>query len=457
MAESGSDVSAHTKTLAEFIARSPDRALPPDVVAKTKSHILDTIAAIVSGSRLRAGRLAAEYVQSIGGNPEALVVGTPLILPAISAAMANGMAAHADETDDSHLAGKFHPGCAIVPAALAIGERQERSGTDLIRAVALGYDIGARVTFALGVSRPDTARHSTHSLAPAFGAAAAAAALLRLDAHQVRHVLSYSSQQASGIPFWQRDPEHVEKAFDFGGMTARNAVTGATMVAAGFSAVEDPLSGKHNLFTAFGEDPDPARVVDGLGERFEIMRASIKKWCVGSPNQAVLDAITALINAHGIKAGQVKRVTITMPDDRVHIVDNGSMPDVCVQHLAALALVDGTVTFASCHDHERMDDPAIRKIRKLVELIPSAELTAAVPARQAIVEIETAGGEKHRHHAKSVRGTPENPMDEAEVNEKAGDLIRPVLGDQRSDKLIVAVRELERVASLRELRQWLKP
>jgi 2-methylcitrate dehydratase PrpD len=90
MAESGSDVSAHTKTLAEFIARSPDRALPPDVVAKTKSHILDTIAAIVSGSRLRAGRLAAEYVQSIGGNPEALVLGTPLILPAISAAMANG-------------------------------------------------------------------------------------------------------------------------------------------------------------------------------------------------------------------------------------------------------------------------------------------------------------------------------------------------------------------------------
>ena len=247
----------------------------------------------------------------------------------------------------------------------------------------------------------------------------------------------------------------MEKAFDFGGMTARNAVTGATMVAAGFSAVDDPLSGKHNLFTAFGEAPDPARLVEELGQRFEIMRASIKKWCVGSPNQAVLDAVTALIGAHGVKADQVKRVTITMPDDRIHIVDNGAMPDVCVQHLAALALVDGTVTFASCHDHDRMDDPAIRKIRDKVTLVASAELTAAVPARQAIVEIETASGGKFRHHAKAVRGTPENPMDQAEIDDKAHDLMRPVLGEEKSGKLVAAIRQLEQVANARDLRQWL--
>lgn len=456
MDQQGSDVSPHTKALSEFIACAGDRALPPDVVAKTKAHILDTLAAIVSGSRLRAGRLAAGYVQSTSGNPEALVLGTPLVLPAVSAALANGMAGHGDETDDSHLAGRFHPGCAIVPAALAIGEREDRGGSDLIRAVALGYDIGARMTLALGFSRPDTARHSTHSLAPAFGAAAATASLLRLDAKRVRYVLSYAAQQASGIPFWQRDKEHVEKAFDFGGMPARNAVAAGTMVAAGFSAVDDALSGRHNLFTAFGEAPDPAQLVDGLGERFEIMRASIKKWCVGSPNQAVLDAVTALIETHGIAAGQVKKVTITMPDDRVHIVNNGAMPDVCVQHLAALALTDGTVTFASCHDHERMNDPAIRKIRAMIELVPSAELTAAVPARQAIVEIETAAGKKHRHHAKAVRGTPENPMTQAEVEAKALDLMRPILGDEKSAGVVKAVQNLEQLASLRALRRWLQ-
>ncbi|WP_446916816.1 MmgE/PrpD family protein, partial [Klebsiella pneumoniae] len=77
------------------------------------------------------------------------------------AALANGMMGHADETDDSHLGGRFHPGCGIVPAALAVAEREGRSGTDFLRAVALGYDIGARVTMALGYARPNTARHST--------------------------------------------------------------------------------------------------------------------------------------------------------------------------------------------------------------------------------------------------------------------------------------------------------
>ncbi|MXQ14364.1 MmgE/PrpD family protein [Microvirga makkahensis] len=450
-----SGVSQQVSFLAEYIAGTLDRELPPEVAAETKHHVLDTLAAILSGSRLRAGRLAAAYVGPIGGAPEATVIGTSLAVPVVNAALANGMAGHADETDDSHLAGRFHPGCGIVPAALAIAERQDCSGTDLLRAVTLGYDIGARVTIALGLRKPDTSRHSTHSLGPAFGAAAAAAALLRLDPTQVRHVLSYSAQQASGIPFWQRDREHVEKAFDFGGMGARNGVAAATMVAAGFSAVDDPLSGKHNLFTAFGEDPDPSLLTADLGARFEIMRASIKKWCVGSPIQAVLDAMTALVETYRLSAQDARRIIITMPDDRIHIVDNRTMPDVCVQHLAALALVDGTVTFESSHDHERMNDPVIQSVRRLIELVPSAELTAAVPARQAIVEVETLDGRRLRHHAQAVRGTPENPMDRGEIEAKALDLIIPIIGSDRAKAMVEAVTHLEDVQRIRNLRELL--
>jgi 2-methylcitrate dehydratase PrpD len=452
--QSGIEISHESSVLSEYIAGTLDRDLPPEVALKAKYHILDTIAAILSGSRLRAGRLATAYVEAIGGKPEATVIGTSLVLPVGSAALANGMAGHADETDDSHLAGRFHPGCGIVPAALAIAEQQDRSGRDFLRAVALGYDIGARTTLALGFSRPDTARHSTHSLGPAFGAAAAAAALLRFDPARVRHVLSYSAQQASGIPFWQRDKEHVEKAFDFGGMGARNGVAAATMVAAGFSAVDDPFSGKHNLFTAFGENPNTSRLTEGLGSRFEIMRASIKKWCVGSPIQAVLDSTAALIETHNLRAEHIRRVIITIPDDRIHIVDNRTMPDVCVQHLAALALVDGAVTFESCHDRERMNDPAVMTIRKLIELVPSAELTIATPARQAIVEIVTTDGRNLRHHAKAVRGTPENPMNGHEIEAKALDLILPIIGSDRANALIRSVLRLDEITKIIELRQW---
>src|SRR5947208_14349185 len=173
---------------------------------------------MISGSRLRAGRLAAGYVEQEGGAGQACVIGTALLVPAENAALANGMAAHADETDDSHLGGRFHPGCGIVPAAFAVAEVKDRGGAELLRAVALGYDIGARLNLALGYSDPNNRPgHSTHSLGAAFGAAAAAAALMRFDPVRVRYVLSYAAQQASGVPYWHRDSEHVEKAFDFGG------------------------------------------------------------------------------------------------------------------------------------------------------------------------------------------------------------------------------------------------
>jgi 2-methylcitrate dehydratase PrpD len=450
-----SKLSSEALRLSDYIAGARQQNLPPQVVTKTKQHILDTLAAIISGSRLRAGELAAGYVGRIGGAQEASVLGTNLIVPAASAALANGMAGHGDETDDSHLGGRFHPGCGIVPAALAIAEKLDRGGRDVINAVALGYDIGARTTMAL---YPDGrgGRHSTHSLAPAFGAAAAAAALHKFDAQHVRYVLSYAVQQASGVPYWNRDSEHVEKAFDFGGMAARNGVSAAGMVAAGFSGVEDPFSGRDNFFAAFGQNPDPGRLAAELGTRFEIMQASIKKWCVGSPNQAVLDAVTALMGTHNIGADDAKSITITMPSDRIHIVDNGAMPDVCVQHLASLALLDGGVTFASCHDHDRMHDSSILAVRSRIRMIPSDELTAAVPARQAIVEIETKDGRKLRHHAKAVRGTPDNPMTGAEIDAKARDLIEPIVGPRRAEALVTAVGKLEEVRSVRELRPLLQ-
>ena len=226
--------------------------------------------------------------------------------------------------------------------------------------------------------------------------------------------------------------------------------------AEGFSAVDDPFTGPHNVFTAFGERPDPSLLVDGLGERFEIEAASIKKWCVGSPIQAVLDAVEVLSAGGGLQVEAIRRIDITMPDDRVHIVDNREMPDVCVQHLAALMLVDGSITFASCHDEARMRDPAVLALRQRIRLVPSAELTAAVPARQAIVEIETVSGMKLRHHARAVRGTPDNPMTPAEVEAKARDLVAPVIGTERAERLIGCVGRLDRLPSVLELRPLLQ-
>jgi len=124
--------------LSQYIASAPRKALPPAPLEATRHHVLDTIAAMVSGAKLLPGKMAISYARTLGGRPEATVVGSRVLTSVVNAALANGMSAHADETDDSHAASVTHPGCGIVAAALALAERERRSGSEMLRAVALG-------------------------------------------------------------------------------------------------------------------------------------------------------------------------------------------------------------------------------------------------------------------------------------------------------------------------------
>jgi 2-methylcitrate dehydratase PrpD len=444
------------RELSAYIAAALRRPLPPTVVEKTKHHILDTIAAMVSGSRLGPGKKAIAYVKTLGGVKEACVTGSNIITTAGNAALANGMLAHADETDDSHAPSLTHPGCGIVPAALAMAERERRNGAALFRAVALGYDVGCRLTQSLNAYEFRNDGHSTHSFGPMFGAAAAAGALAGLRERQVRHLLSFTAQQASGISCWMRDGEHVEKAFDFGGMPARNGVAAATMVAHGFTGVDDVFAGERNFFVAYGREPDPALLIRGLGENYEVMNTNIKRWSVGSPIQAPLDSLLDLIREHQINAENVERLVVRVAHQGANTVDNRAMPDICMQHMCAIMVIDGNVTFASSHDEKRMSDRKVLALRSRIELRGDDTLSAAMPSRQGIVEVSLRDGRSLRHHTRAVRGTAENPMTRAEVDEKSYDLLVPVLGKSRARRLCDAVWKLEKVRDLRVLRPLLR-
>lgn len=444
------------RELSAYVSAALRRPLPPAVLEKTKHHILDTIAAMVSGSRLAPGKKAIAYVKTLGGVKEACVIGSNITTSAGNAALANGMLAHADETDDSHAPSLTHPGCGIVPAALAMAERERRNGAVFLRAVALGYDVGCRLTQSLDAYEFRNDGHSTHSFGPMFGAAAAAGALAGLREIQVRHLLSFTAQQASGVSCWMRDGEHVEKAFDFGGMPARNGVAAATMVAHGFTGVDDVFAGERNFFVAYGRKPDPAVLTRGLGETYEIMNTNIKRWSVGSPIQAPLDSLRDLIHEHQIKAEDVERIMVRVAHQGANTVDNRAMPDICMQHMCAIMVIDGKVTFASSHDEKRMRDRKVLALRSHIELRGDEALSAAMPSRQGIVEISLRDGRNLRHHTSAVRGTAENPMTRAEVDEKSYDLMAPVLSKARARKLCNAIWKLEKISDLRVLRPLLR-
>jgi 2-methylcitrate dehydratase PrpD len=456
------EISPVMHELASYISRAIKKPLPKPVAEKTKHHVLDTIAAMVSGSRLLPGESAIAYIKTQGGTPEATVIGSRIVTSAVNAAHANGMLAHADETDDSHAPSLTHPGCGIVPAALAMAEREQSNGSAFLRAVALGYDVGCRMTMALNAYDFREVGHSTHSFGPMFGAAAAAGSLAGLKYDQTRHLLSYTAQQASGVSCWMRDAEHIEKAFDFGGMPARNGTTAATMVAHGFTGVEDVFSGERNFFVAYdesrrtGKPPQPERLIQDLGVTFEIVNTNIKRWSVGSPIQAPLDALLDLIRRHGIKADDVKKLVVRVAHQGANTVNNRNMPDICMQHMCAVMLIDGIVTFESAHDEKHMKDRKVLDLRSRVELYGDDALTGAMPSRQGIVELTLKDGRELRHHVKAVRGTADNPMTRAEVDEKCFHLLSPILGKKRARLLCDTVWTLEDVSSMRNLRPLLR-
>ena len=451
------EISEPTRRLSDYIAGAPLQPLAPPVTAKARQHILDTLAAIISGTQLPPGRLAIAYAAKFGGARQCSIVGTPLRTSPVNAALGNGMLAHADETDDSHAPSRTHPGCAVIPAAVSIAESVRASGEQLIRAVVLGYDVAARLNYAVGPDAFAATSRSTHSLGGTFGAGAAAGALLGLDARQVRYMLSFCAQQASGIGCHVRDRDHVEKAFDFGGMPARNGVTAATMVAAGMTGVDDVFSGERNFFEALAPEPNPQVLCEALGQRFEILDTNIKKWPVGSPAQAALDAVTALIESDGIESHDIESIEVQLPGQSTRTVDNAAMPSINVQHLIAMLLIDRTLSFDAIHDETRLQDSRILALRRNISLVPSEELAQARPRRQAIVSVRMMDGRVLSKRTFAVRGTPDNPMTQAEVEEKALGLMAPVLGAARARAILRATARLETVPDVTTLRRLWQP
>jgi len=440
--------------LSGYIAAAREKALPSEVAAKAKQHILDTIAAMVSGSKLKPGRLAIQYGRSQRGKRQSTAAGSNLLLPASVAALVNGMLAHADETDDTHFASRTHPGCVIIPAALAMAEKENNDGRSFLCSVVIGYDVSCRVSRALRLGRQSPL--STYSLCGTFGAAAAASSLAGFDPRRISWAISYAAQQASGVVSWVRDSDHIEKAFDFGGMPARNGVTAALFVQCGFTGVDDALEGEKNFLDAYSTSPHTRAIVDGLGERFEIMETSIKRFPIGAPIQAAADALLLILQRNPIAPAKVKKIVVRLPTDGAAVVNDRHMPDINLQYIMAVILLDGKLTFEAAHNFKRMKDKKTLAMKSKVELVADEELARSPIPRQGIVEVTTESGETLREHVQSVRGTPQNPMSLEEVEAKALELLVPVVGAQRSRELIEKIRDLEAVPTVRELMRLLK-
>src|SRR5262249_37424768 len=203
---------------------------------------------------------------------------------------------------------------------------------------------------------------------------------------QIRRIMGSAAQQAPAMVAWRSDTVHVEKAFVFGGMPARNGVTAALLVQAGWNGVEDVLSGADNFFQAYAPKAQPEKAIDQLGERYEITLSDIKKWTVGTPIQGALDAMELIGNKRRFAADDLQKVAVRLAPSAAAVVDDRDMPDISLQHMIAVMLIDRTASFHAAHDKPRMKDPAVVRQRAKVELVRDEALTPLLPVRVAVVE-----------------------------------------------------------------------
>jgi 2-methylcitrate dehydratase PrpD len=196
-------------------------------------------------------------------------------------------------------------------------------------------------------------------------------------------------------------------------------------------------------------------MVAGLGERYFITETAIKPFSVGYPIQSPLDAFLQLHRRHGLSVDNVEKITVSLPEDGARIVNDRAMPDVNCQHIIAVALVEGTVSFEDSHSYARMQDPRVRAAKARVQLVADKALMDPAAPRSGRVEVRLKDGRTVSHFTRHAPGTPENPMTTEQVNAKARLLMAPVLGAKNTEAVIQRVNALEALQDVRELRPFL--
>lgn len=440
--------SRYGSAVAGFAARALVTDLSAEVERHAKNHIIDTIGAIVSGSAMSAGRAAQRYVQMMGGESQASVIGTRLRAPLIEAALANGMSAHADESDDSHQVSMTHPGCGVLPAALVIGEATRASGRDLMRAVVLGYEMCTRFASAFGADMSSKrASLASHSYGPLFGAGYAAGALLKFDEEKFAILLNYLSQEASGLTTWRLDSSHTLKSYAFAGMPASNGVKAAMLVHSGFTGSGDVLdASRRSMLECITANPRPDALIDGLGKQYAIVQSDIKYYSVGYPIAAPVAAVEKILALDSFTANQIECVRLRYHRDWYTVVgDLSRMPDVNLRYCLAVTLLDGRLTFGAAHDKERMQAEDVIQMGKRIEFL---DADADLDYFAVRVEIEAGGKSWHAEQDKCVLGRIENPMSDAQVRDKARQLMTPVLGASSVERAVGMLDELQSLSGV---------
>lgn len=428
-----------TQVFARFAAEMAQGPLPATVLHHAQRAVVDWYASLYPGLAMPAVQvLEATMAEDLDRGAARLALGRAATPRA--AALINGTAAHAAEVDDSFRDAMYHPGAATIAAALAAAQATQATGSDFLRAVVLGYEVSTRIGVVMG--RPHYQFwHNTGTMG-SFGAAAAAAGLLRLEEEAFAHALALAATFTAGLQQAFRT-EAMAKPLH-AGRAAEAGVLAAQLAARGLRSSLDVLEGEAGLGRAMSDGPDWSRVGATLGEDFHITRLSFKNHIGCGHCFAAMDGALALQQAHGFAPTDVAgihlgvyRATLDMAP---HIdPQNADQARFSLRYMVASALVHGSVRL-SAYEPARLNDPPTRALMPRITQVLDPEVDAGFPGRRAArVTITLRDGRVLTHLQPDRKGDPELPLSDADLEGKLIELAGPVIGEQEARALLARI------------------
>jgi 2-methylcitrate dehydratase PrpD len=449
-----SDSTGTTERVARFAAELTIASLPAPVVDFTKLIVLDTVGAMLAASspRYPAGQIIGEFARSQHQGADSTLIGTGDKVSAVGAALANGTLGYYCDIEAHHPEAVLHSAAAVVPTALAVGEREGRSGADFMAAVVAGADVGCRTSLAIKPTALYARGFHPSAVAGALGTAAAAGRLLSLSTEGMQRALGLAGTQAAGLLAWETDPTENSRPFN-PGIAARNGATAALLAALDFGGPPDIYFGKFDLFGAYADDDGgaPERLTDGLGESFAIMEFAIKFYPCCAFLHPGLDALFGILHEETIAADEVEQIVLRFPTSGVQLIDNNPLKSHCGQYILPIAVLDGEVRVDDIL-HDRRADPRVDALSRRTQVLADDALDEEFPMRYAtIVEIAATGGRRFSRRVDYALGCPENPATVDDVRAKFRRLAGTVAAPERVEAIIELVDRLEDVADVGEL------
>jgi 2-methylcitrate dehydratase PrpD len=437
-----------TSRLTDYIVAARWADLPAPVRRETLRSFVNILGCTIGGARHEAVDLADTTLGDYSGAPHATVIGRGHKADALHACLINCLGSSIYSYDDTHAEAVVHPAGPVASTVLALAERRPTNGADCLLAFALGVEMTCRLSKAISVPpAKGTIAWSQTGVAAGIGAAVAAAKLLRLDAARLQYAIGIALSQAAGFRVM-----HATMVSSL--MPAQGAQTGlraALLAERGFTASPAALEGKYGFLEVFAEQAHRPALVDGLGERFEILRNTYKPYPCGIVIHPIIDAVLQLRREHAIDASAVDRVRIKASPGAMALCDrrnpqNELQAHVSLYHWTAATLIRGTARIEELQD-PTVQDPAVMAFQDKVEAIGDPSVTADA----AEVTITLKDGRSHTCRIDHCIGSAANPMTDAQLTRKFSELAEPVIGAARAKALIEQSWAVEAMADVGEL------